>query len=113
MDCAACHNVALLTPTALLRAGLSPAAKVLDLKERFRCRGIRRQGASGRFDQMAGGTGYRRWPLMMRSARKCADPLEMEPRVKKTGKSSKTIRANKRKAKLRAKHRRQRARATG
>jgi hypothetical protein len=30
----------------------------------------------------------------------------------KTAKASKTIRANKRKAKLRAKHRRQRARAT-
>ena len=33
--------------------------------------------------------------------------------MKKTAKSSKTIRANKRKAKLKAKHRRQRARATG
>jgi hypothetical protein len=33
--------------------------------------------------------------------------------VKKTAKSSKTIRANKRKAKLRAKCRRQRVRATG
>jgi hypothetical protein len=31
--------------------------------------------------------------------------------MKKTGKSSRTIRANKRKAKLKAKHRRQRARA--
>jgi hypothetical protein len=50
---------------------------------------------------------------MARSARKCADPVEMEPRMKKTAKASKTIRANKRKAKLRAKHRRQRARATG
>jgi hypothetical protein len=45
-------------------------------------------------------------------------PVEMHqphpgsPQVKKTAKSSKTIRANKRKAKLRAKHRRQRARAT-
>jgi hypothetical protein len=37
----------------------------------------------------------------------------MEARMKKTTKSSKTIRANKRKAKLRAKYRRQRARATG
>ena len=36
LDCAACHHVALLTPGALLRVGLSPAAKVLDLKERFR-----------------------------------------------------------------------------
>jgi len=32
--------------------------------------------------------------------------------MNKTAKGSKTIRANKRKAKLRAKHRRQRARAT-
>ena len=29
VDCAACHHVALLTPQALLRAGLSAAAKVL------------------------------------------------------------------------------------
>jgi hypothetical protein len=33
--------------------------------------------------------------------------------MKKTAKSSKMVRANKRKAKLKAKHRRQRARATG
>ena len=33
--------------------------------------------------------------------------------MKKAVKTSKTIRANKRKAKLKAKHRRQRARATG
>ena len=39
VDCAACHHVALLTPEALLRVGLSRAAKVLDLKGRFRCRG--------------------------------------------------------------------------
>jgi hypothetical protein len=37
---------------------------------------------------------------------------DREPQVKKTAKSSKAIRANKRKAKLKAKHRRQRARAT-
>jgi hypothetical protein len=36
-----------------------------------------------------------------------------EAQVKKAAKSSKTIRANKRKAKLKAKHRRQRARAMG
>jgi hypothetical protein len=35
----------------------------------------------------------------------------LEPQVKKPGKASKTIRANKRKAKLKAKHRRQRAQA--
>jgi hypothetical protein len=38
-------------------------------------------------------------------------PRKSERKVKNTVKSSKTIRANKRKAKLRAKHRRQRARA--
>jgi hypothetical protein len=38
---------------------------------------------------------------------------ELEPLVKKTTKSSNAIRANKRKASLKAKHRRQRARATG
>jgi hypothetical protein len=45
VDCAACHHVALLTPEALLRAGLSPVIKVLDLKARLRCRGC---GAKGR-----------------------------------------------------------------
>ena len=44
VDCAACHHVALLTPEALVRAGLSPAAKVLDIKGRFRCRGCGRKG---------------------------------------------------------------------
>ena len=44
VDCAACHNVALLTPGALMRMGLSPAAKVLDLKARLRCRGCGRKG---------------------------------------------------------------------
>ena len=44
IDCAACHHVALLTPGALLRVGLSPGAKVLDLKGRFRCRGCGRKG---------------------------------------------------------------------
>ena len=38
VDCAACHHVALLTPDFLLRLGLSPSAKVLDLKSRVRCR---------------------------------------------------------------------------
>ena len=35
---------ALLTPEALLRVGLSPAAKVPDLKGRFPCRGYGRKG---------------------------------------------------------------------
>jgi hypothetical protein len=39
VDCAACHHVALLTPEALLRVGLSRAAKVLDLKGRLRAGG--------------------------------------------------------------------------
>jgi len=38
----------------LLRGGLSPAAKVLDLKGRLWCRGCGRKGASYRFDQVAG-----------------------------------------------------------
>jgi hypothetical protein len=44
VDCAACHQLALLTPAALLRGGLSPAAKVLDLKGRLRCRECGRKG---------------------------------------------------------------------
>jgi hypothetical protein len=44
VDCAACHHVALLTPEALLRVGLRPGAKVLDLKHRLRCRGCGRKG---------------------------------------------------------------------
>src|SRR5216683_3109997 len=45
VDCAACHHVALLTPVFLLELGLSPLAKVLDLKQRVWCRGC---GARGR-----------------------------------------------------------------
>jgi len=30
VDCAACHHVVLLTPAALPKLGLSPAASVLD-----------------------------------------------------------------------------------
>jgi hypothetical protein len=44
VDCAACHHVALLQPEALLRVGLSPGAKVLDLKGRLQCRGFGRKG---------------------------------------------------------------------
>ena len=43
VDCAACHHVALLTAEALLRQGLSPATKLLDLKGRLRCRGCGRK----------------------------------------------------------------------
>ena len=42
--CAALPPRALLTPEALLRAGLSAAAKVLDLKGRLRCRRCGRKG---------------------------------------------------------------------
>jgi len=45
IDCASCDHVAVLTREFLLRLGLSPDAKVLDLKWRFRCRGC---GAKGR-----------------------------------------------------------------
>jgi hypothetical protein len=44
VDCTACHHVALLTPEFLLRIGLSPGTKVLDLKERVRCRGCGKRG---------------------------------------------------------------------
>ncbi|HEY3619982.1 MAG TPA: hypothetical protein VGK96_24495 [Candidatus Sulfotelmatobacter sp.] len=43
VDCGACHHVALLTPEALMKVGLSPAAKVLDLKGRLRYRGCGRK----------------------------------------------------------------------
>jgi hypothetical protein len=43
VDCAACH-VALLAPEFLLRFGLNPQTKVLDLKERVRCRGSGKKG---------------------------------------------------------------------
>jgi ribosomal protein S27E len=47
IDCAACHHVALMTPAALLKLGLSPVAKVLDLTLRVRCRacGVRGRAA--------------------------------------------------------------------
>jgi hypothetical protein len=51
-------------------------------------------------------------PRSRMSATNALTPCRSEPQVTKTAKSSKTIRANKRKARLRAKHRRQRARAT-
>ena len=43
-DCAACRHVALLTPETLFENGPSFATKVLDLKDRLRCRGRRRKG---------------------------------------------------------------------
>jgi hypothetical protein len=53
VDCAACHHVALLTPEALLRAGLSAAAKVLDSKGGSVPR-VRKEGAGGGFGEGAG-----------------------------------------------------------
>jgi hypothetical protein len=42
IDRAGCHPVALVTPAALLKLGLSPAAKVLDLKGRARVAAVER-----------------------------------------------------------------------
>jgi hypothetical protein len=39
IDCGACQHTALLSPAFLSRLGLSPQAKVLDLKDQVRCRG--------------------------------------------------------------------------
>ena len=45
IDCGACGHTALLTPAFLARLGLEPRQRVLDLKDRVRCRGC---GARGR-----------------------------------------------------------------
>ncbi len=45
VDCAACGHTALPAPAFLNRLGASPRRKVLDLKDRVRCRG---RGARGR-----------------------------------------------------------------
>ena len=52
IECAACHHVALLTPAALLKLGLSPAAKVLDLTMRGQVPRLRSAGASRGFGQV-------------------------------------------------------------
>ena len=56
-DCAACHHVAPLTPEILLSVGLSPGAKVLDIRG-----GSGVAGAAGRGGPWspAQGTGRRR-----------------------------------------------------
>ena len=64
VDCADCHHVALLTPEALLRAGLIPATKVLDLKAA--------SGAAG-----AGGRGER-WFRSIGGVRAPNPPLEAQ-----------------------------------
>ena len=38
VDCAKCSRTALLTPASLARLGMEPHHKVLDLKDRVRCR---------------------------------------------------------------------------
>jgi len=55
VDCAACRHVALLSPEFLLRRGLSLQTKVLDLKERVRCRGCGKRGRAVVFDQVGAG----------------------------------------------------------
>jgi hypothetical protein len=52
VDCAACDHVALLTRASLLRIGVSPRAKVLDLQRRVRVPGLWSQGTSRSFDQV-------------------------------------------------------------
>lgn len=58
VDCAACHHVALLTPEALVRMGLLPATKVLDLNSRLRCRECGSKGG-GRWFRSPGEIGIR------------------------------------------------------
>ena len=77
IGCANCHHVALLTQTALLRAGLSPAAKVLDLKGRFRCRGYGRK----RFDQVAAARSAE--PATGARDERHSSKIHLKPRLKK------------------------------
>jgi hypothetical protein len=58
IDCAACGHTALLTPASLARPGLGPQLKVLDLKDRVRCRAC---GVRGRAVVSI------RWERMLRS----------------------------------------------
>jgi len=46
VDCAACSHTALLTQAFLARLGLEPRHRVLDLKDRVRCRGCGRRGSA-------------------------------------------------------------------
>jgi ribosomal protein S27E len=45
IDCGACGHTALLTPAFLTQLGLEPGRRVLDLKDKVRCRGC---GVRGR-----------------------------------------------------------------
>jgi hypothetical protein len=57
VECAACQHVALLGREALLRLGLNPGEKVLDLKGRLRCRGCGRKGRAVVSVKWRGGNG--------------------------------------------------------
>lgn len=46
IDCGGCSHTALLAPVFLHRLGLSPQDKVLDLKDRVRCRGCGARGCA-------------------------------------------------------------------
>jgi len=99
VDCPACHHVALLTPEALSRLGLRPMAKVLDLALRSAVANAER--GAGRWCRSSGGRRVRKAMVLGEDA---PIPFMSEPQVKKSAKPSKTIRANKCKAKLRTKH---------
>src|SRR5215813_14534056 len=69
VDCAACGHVALLTTKTLLMGGLSPAAKVLDLKGRLRCRGCGRKGRVVVSVKWRGQGAVSGWPAILMSAK--------------------------------------------
>jgi hypothetical protein len=54
VDCAACHHVALLTPNALLRAGLNPRGEGSRPQRPAQVPRVRKEGAGGHFDRLAG-----------------------------------------------------------
>jgi hypothetical protein len=64
VDCAACHHIALLTPEALLRAGLIPAAKGSRSQRVAPVSGLWQEGASGRFGEVARAGGMSRSGLL-------------------------------------------------
>lgn len=76
VDCAACHHVALLTSEFFLRLGLSPTAKVLDLKTRVRCRGAVQGGKPS--CRLSGGArvGNRSRPLLVVKISRMVPPAE-------------------------------------
>src|SRR5215831_19446028 len=53
-ECAACHHVSLLTPKALIGAGLCPAAEVLDLKGPAPMPRVRQKGPNRAVSEVAG-----------------------------------------------------------